>query len=162
VGEKSSAGIKASEDSYKACAVAVGSGCTVEVDGDGSGVIAAVAIGMCATAISGVKEVESIAIGYEPYAVAPDGGTAIAMGDGPCAQAGEGGYLVFIDTTGMEPKTAVFAVDPDKGIWPNIPYCWEDGWTMPRPDAERIDHEGFERGEKFAKGEFAKKTPQVN
>ena len=68
---------------------------------------------------------------------------------GLSCQAGEGGYLVFVDTNYTEPKVAVFKVDPDQGIWPNIPYQWKGGWKTPCPDWERMNRDGFERGMKF-------------
>ena len=130
VGDHSRARVEASEGSYMGCAIATGSCCTAEVDGEHSGVIAAVAVGIGSNAISTVKGVESIAIGHGNYAEAPDGGTAISIGCDPTAQAGEGGYLVFVDITGDKPAAAVFAVDPDKGIWPDVPYGWSAGWSF--------------------------------
>ena len=63
-----------------------------------------------------MPEVESIAIGYGSHAKTTAGGTAISIGSGPdvalSCQAGEGGYLVFVDTGETKPKVAVFKVDP--------------------------------------------------
>jgi hypothetical protein len=147
-GDGCRAKVNAKDDSHMACAVAAGTGCEAEATGDG--VIAVVAVGVAPTAISNNGAAECVAIGYEPFAQATDeAGTAISIGYDPSAQAEEGGYLVFVDTTEREPKVAVFAVDPDKGIWPNIPYRWQSGWAMPCPDSERMDRDGFERGKKF-------------
>lgn len=152
VGDGSSAAATAKEGSSEACAIAAGSGCTAEILG--SGALAAVALGISSHSISHDPGASSVAIGFGPFAEAGDGGAAISIGCEPVAQAGEGGYLVFVDTALKgKPQVAVFAVDPDTGIWPNFPYFWSAGWAMPCPDGERIDREGFQRGVKFAKKE---------
>jgi hypothetical protein len=81
---------------------------------------------------------DRVAAGFEPFAEAGDNENAMSIGYQPSAQAGEGGYLIFVDTAGSAPAVAIFKVDPDKGIWPNIPYCWQAGWVTPRPDDDRI------------------------
>jgi hypothetical protein len=133
--------------SHKAYTVAVGVECEAETH---TGLATTVAVGLCATAIANSEGTESVAVGYEPFAQAwGKNGTAIAVGEDPCAQAEEGGYLVFIDTSGAEPKVGIFKVDPDEGIWPNVPYWWRGDWSTPCPSTERVDQKGFQRGRKY-------------
>ncbi len=119
VGEDSRSVVDAAEDSYMGAALSVGTRCRREVNGS-AGSFASVAVGTGAEAVSNVKEVPSIAIGYEPHAEAESGGVAISIGSVPdmdlSCQAGEDGYLIFVDTSEREPRIAVFKVDPDRGI----------------------------------------------
>jgi hypothetical protein len=155
-GDNCHAKVDATDESYMACAAAAGTGCEAEATGEG--VIATVALGIAPTATSSIAATETIAIGYAPFAQVWDKkGTAIAIGTDPTTQAEEGGYLVFVDTSDTETGVAVFAVDPAKGIWPNIPYVWQRGWATPCPDWRRLDREGFERGNKFQREHPEKK-----
>jgi hypothetical protein len=147
VGKRCRASGSADTESYMACTVAVGVDCEAETH---AGNATTVAVGIGATAISHEDGNDSVAIGYEPFAQAwGENGTAIAIGEDPSAQAEEGSYLIFIDTTETEPKVGIFKVDPDQGVWPNIPYWWRGGWSTPCPETERVDQEGFKRGREY-------------
>jgi hypothetical protein len=120
------------------CAVAVaGTGCIAE---NFDSLAYVVAVGSGATAISHLAEVEAVAVGYEPFAIAPDKGTAISIGSDPSAMAGQDGYLVFVDTAskGGPFVKVVKANFVETGIRPDVPIGAKPEGTNPYSRVKEI------------------------